>query len=92
MILANSALIAVWIARPASAQFSTRPIDKSRLFTFSAPVSLPTVILLSIGVEQGPRRGFMLLTAKRPLMLPIVYRLVVVDGSQSAEQECGHGF
>jgi hypothetical protein len=45
MILSVTAMLAVVIAPPASAQFSVRPIDKSTLLTFSGPVSLPNVTL-----------------------------------------------
>src|SRR5579872_3223677 len=46
LVLSTAALLAVVVAPPASAQaWSTRPIDKSMLLTFSGPVSLPTVTL-----------------------------------------------
>jgi hypothetical protein len=45
MILSATALLAIVSALPASAQSSTRPIDKSTLLTFSGPVSLPDVTL-----------------------------------------------
>ena len=44
-ILTATALFAVVTVLPASAQNSTRPIDKSTLLTFSAPVTLPGVTL-----------------------------------------------
>jgi hypothetical protein len=46
MILSATALLAVMFAPPASAQvWSTRPIDKTTLLSFSAPVALPDVTL-----------------------------------------------
>jgi hypothetical protein len=46
MILSATALAAIVFVPPASAQvWSTRPITKDTLLTFSAPVSLPDVTL-----------------------------------------------
>jgi len=46
MILSATALVALVVAPPASAQvWSTRPIEKTTLLTFSAPISLPDVTL-----------------------------------------------
>jgi hypothetical protein len=46
LILSATALLAIVVAPPASAQvWSTRPVDKSTLLTFNGPVSLPNVTL-----------------------------------------------
>jgi hypothetical protein len=45
MILFAASFLVVAFAPPASAQWSTRPIDKSMQLTFNGPVSLPGVTL-----------------------------------------------
>ena len=46
MVLSATALLALVVAPPAGAQaWSTRPIEKTTLLTFSAPLSLPDVTL-----------------------------------------------
>jgi len=45
LILVAAVFIVVAFVPPASAQWSTRPIDKSMHLTFSGPVSLPGVTL-----------------------------------------------
>ena len=73
-ILAATAVLAVVVAPPASAQLVTRPVDKSTLLTFSGPVSLPNVTLPA---------GTYLFKFVDPIDAPGVLEVMSKDGETS---------